>query len=363
MLSRPGLGYPGDSQEEGVRFGLIGCGWAGEMRADAIAALSGFRLVAVSDQDTARANHLAGGHRAAVESDWRVLVGRADLDAVIVSTPPPLHVQMCVSAFEQGKHVLCEKPLARNPAEGRQIVEAAERRQKLLGTGFNLRFFPPIAKAREILDSGQIGELDHIRSYAGHPGGQEFTQAWVHDANVMGGGTLLDNGIHIIDLTAYFLGDVSEATGFATNHVWQFPGCEDNGFALLRNAAGRVATLHSSWSEWRGYQFRIEIYGTRGCVVASYPPMLTRVARRDAPDGPVRKETFLFPKLQVLERLRSYRWSILQSFTLELEAFARAARGEKSSAAVGAEGLLAVQVAYAVYCSSREGRAIRLNEL
>lgn len=344
-----------------MRFGLIGCGWAGALRADAIAGLPEFTLVAVSDQDAARAGSIARSHGCATESDWRALVARTDLDAVIVSTPPPLHVEMCVAAFEQGKHVLCEKPLARNPEEGLQILEAAQRCQKLLSTGFNLRFFPPIVKAREILESGQIGELDHIRSYAGHPGGQEFTHAWVHDANVMGGGTLLDNGIHIIDLTAYFLGDVREVAGFATNHVWQFPGCEDNGFALLRNSAGRVATLHSSWSEWRGYQFRVEIYGTRGCVVASYPPMLARVVRRDASSGRVRKKTFLFPKLQVLERLRSYRWSTLQSFILELEAFARAARGEKSPVAAGAEGLRAVQIAHAVYVSSSEGRSVPLS--
>jgi len=343
-----------------LRFGLIGCGWAGEMRANAIAALSGFRLVVVSDQDVARANHVARGHGAAVEPNWRTLVARTDLDAVIVSTPPPLHAEMCVAALEQGKHVLCEKPLARNPEEGRQIADAARRHQRLLGTGFNLRFFPPIVKAREILDSGQIGELDHIRSFAGHPGGSEFTHPWVHDANVMGGGTLLDNGIHIIDLTAYFLGDVAEVAGFASNHVWQFPGCEDNGFALLRNAAGRVATLHASWSEWRGYQFRVEVYGTRGCVVASYPPMMARVVRLEQPGGPSRKQTFLFPKLQVLERLRSYRWSILQSFIHEMDAFGRAVRGEKTSVALGMDGLRAVEVAHAVYVSSREARSVRL---
>lgn len=115
------MGEPG--KEGGVRFGLIGCGWAGEMRADAIAALSEFRLVAVSDQDAARANHLARSHGASLEPDWRVLVARNDLDAVIVSTPPPLHAEICVTGLEQGKQVLCEKPLARNPDEGRQIVE------------------------------------------------------------------------------------------------------------------------------------------------------------------------------------------------------------------------------------------------
>lgn len=331
------------------------------MRADAIAALSGSRLVVVSDQDAGRANHVASTHGAVVETDWRALVARADLDAVIVSTPPPLHAEMCVAALQQGKHVLCEKPLARNPEEAGQIVDAAGSCQRLLGAGFNLRFFPPIMKAREILDSGQIGELDHIRSFAGHPGGSEFTHSWVHDASVMGGGSLLDNGIHVIDLTAYFLGDVAEVAGFATNHVWQFPGCEDNGFALLRNAAGRVATLHASWSEWRGYQFRVEVYGTRGCVIASYPPMMTRVVRMEKAGGPARKQTFLFLKLQVLERLRSYRWSILQSFIREMEAFRSAARGDRTSVALGSDGLRAVEIAHAVYVSSREARSIRLD--
>lgn len=345
-----------------MKFGLIGCGEIGSLRAAAIAQLKGSKLAAVADEDHDRALTVSGRYGGEIERDWHVLVRRGDLDAVIVSTPPPLHAEMCIEALERGKHVLCEKPLARNPHECQQILDAAEKGSRVLATGFNYRFYPAIIKARETLDSGIIGELDHVRSYAGHPGGSEFTHPWVHDNSVMGGGALMDNGIHIIDLTRYFLGEVIEVKGYATGNVWKFSGCEDNGFALLKNPLGKVASLQASWSEWRGYRFRIEVYGTSGCVRASYPPMMTQVVRVSEPGGRPRRKMHLFPKLQVVERLRSYRWTGLQSFIKELRAFVQAVGGEKTPLALGFDGMKSVQIADAVYCATAKGNTVRLND-
>jgi predicted dehydrogenase len=345
-----------------MRFGLIGCGFAGSLRAAAIANLKWCRLTAVADVDSTRASSVAQRYGAAAEPDWRALVRREDVEAVIISTPPPLHEEMCVTALQHGKHVLCEKPLARSPAECRSIVEAAQRPGRLLATGFNYRFYPAIVTAKRILDSGQIGELDHVRSFAGHPGGSEFTHPWVHDATTMGGGTLVDNGMHILDLTRYFLGEVTDVKGFATNHVWRFDGCEDNAFALLRNPAGRIATLQASWSEWRGYRFRIEVYGTLGCVRASYPPMLAHVAWAMEPGGPVRRRWHTFPMFQINERLRSYRWTARCSFAEEVTAFSREIAGESTALASGRDGLRAVEIAHAVYDTSRTGAPIGLSQ-
>lgn len=337
-----------------MRFGVIGCGEIGSLRAAAIGRLPECRLVTVADVDAGRARALSDRHGAVSSPDWLSLARRDDVDAVVVSTPPPLHEEMVVGALRAGKHVLCEKPLGRTTDECRRMLDAAEQSGRLLATGFNYRFYPAVVKAREILDSGVIGDLDHIRSYAGHPGGKEFTHPWVHDVEVMGGGTLLDNGIHIVDLTRYFLGEVAEVKGYATGHVWSFPGCEDNGFALLRSPAGKVASLHTSWSEWRGYRFWIEIYGTRGCVRASYPPMLTQVVRLDRSGGRPRRRIHVFPWLQVVERLRSYRWMGLQSLMKELAAFVGTTRGEKTPLALGLDGLRAVQIAHTVYRGSGE---------
>ena len=341
-----------------MRFLLIGCGEIGGLRAEALHKTApGVRLAKACDVDATRGNALAAKYGVPYEKDWRAALGD-DVDAVLVSTPPPLHTDMCLEAFRRGKHVLCEKPLARNPAEGRQIVEAARTARRHLATGFNYRFYPAIATARSILDSGRIGDLDHIRSYAGHPGGNEFTHPWVHDVNVMGGGALVDNGIHILDLTRYFLGEVVEVKGFRTAHVWGFEGCEDNAFALLKNAKGNIAQLQASWSEWRGYRFFIEIYGTRGCVRASYPPMLAQATWSDKPGGPMRRKRFLFPAFQIKERLKTYRFTVVGSFVEEFKSFVRAAAGQNTSAATGFDGLRAVEIAHAVYRSSADGQSV-----
>jgi predicted dehydrogenase len=345
-----------NGMQKRMRLGLIGCGEIGSLRAAAIARHVRFRLVTVTDTDVGRARALSDRYGAALETDWRTLVRRDDLDAVVISTPPPLHAEMCIELLENGKHVLCEKPLARTPEECQQILTVAQQSGRVLATGFNYRFYPAIVKAREILDSGLIGELDHVRSYAGHQGGSEFTHPWVHDVKVMGGGALLDNGIHIIDLTRYFLGEVAEVKGYATDSVWGFGGCEDNGFALLKSPTGHIASIQASWSEWRGYRFYIDVYGTRGCVRASYPPMMTRMIRKDGLGGRPHRALYLFPKLQLVERLRSFRWTLLQSFIQELTAFARTVAGEKTPLALGIDGLKAVEIAHAVYSASANGK-------
>ena len=103
-----------------------------------------------------------------MEREWRNLLRRDEVDAVIVSTPPSLHAEMCIEALESGKHVLCEKPLARTPDECKSIFKAAEKSGRFLATGFNYRFYPSVHKARALLDAGVIGELNHIRSYSGY---------------------------------------------------------------------------------------------------------------------------------------------------------------------------------------------------
>ena len=260
----------------GLRFGLIGCGAIGELRAQALVEGRTHQLVAVNDLDNARVQALSERFSCQTEEDWRSLVQRKDIDAVIVSTPPSLHAEMTIEALRNQKHVLCEKPLARNVEECQAMTDAAKQYDRHLATGFNYRFYPSMLKAREVLDAGTIGELNHIRSYAGYTA-KDHHQAWLHDVNAMGGGALRDNGIHLLDLTRYFLGEVVEVKGFASNAAWKFPSCEDNGFLLLKNANGVIASLQASWTEWRGYQFFVELYGTLGCIRAWCFPIMTQV--------------------------------------------------------------------------------------
>ncbi len=340
----------------GLRFGLIGCGDIGRLRADALSRLESCPLIAANDLNGGRAQAVARDHGASVEPDWRDVLRRGDIDAVIVSTPPSLHAEMSIEALQAGKHVLCEKPLARDPAECRDMVEAAQRSGRFLATGFNYRFYPSIRKARQLLDSGVIGELDHIRSYAGYSAA-EHSQPWLRDVDVMGGGALRDNGIHLIDLTRYFLGEVEGVRGYVSNWIWGFPGCEDNGFAMLRSPEGKVARLHASWTEFKGYRFEIEIYGSRGFIRARCFPMLTEVRFGGAPGQRTRRKLHLFPLTHVFEHLRSYRWVVTRSFTDEIRAFKAAIDGASTELASGYDGLIAVEIADA---AARGGAEVKI---
>lgn len=341
-----------------MNYGLIGCGGIGWLRAQALHQSKENYLLTVHDLDESRANALASRNGSSVESSWKNLIKRDDVEAVIVSTPPSLHAEMAIAALEAGKHVLCEKPLARTPEECRQILDAAEKSGAFLATGFNYRFYPSVLKARELFDAGQIGKLDHIRSYSGYTAA-DHNHDWLHDYDVMGGGALRDNGIHLIDLTTYFLGEVEEVKGMASNAVWGFQGCEDNGFVLMRNSDGNPASLQASWTEWQGYKFLIEIYGTRGCIRTSCFPMMTQVVWFDDLGGKSRRQSYYFPKTFLMEHLRSYQWVVTQSFIKEFDAFSSAVHGKPSAIATGHDGLRSVEIAY-LASSETVGEEIKL---
>jgi predicted dehydrogenase len=332
-----------------MRFGLVGYGAIGVLRAQALRRTPGAELALIVEPVAERRAEAARlGIRTTASLDE--LLTDTSIDAVVVSTPPNLHRQHCEAVLHSGKHVLCEKPLAPSVEDCASIVEAAEREGRLLATGFNYRFYPAVAKARELVAAGRIGDLDHVRSFAGHPGGPEFTHQWVHNPQVVGGGALMDNGIHLADLTLHFLGDVDESWGVSSERVWEFAGSEDNGYVLMRTAAGRAGFLHASWTEWRGYHFSIEIYGTAGCIQASYPPMLTVL--HDRPVGAAkrgRRHLYPFPVFQVLERLRSYRWTLVESFVAEQQDFMNRIAGQAGVGASGVDGLQAVKLVSSAY--------------
>lgn len=334
-----------ENASHALRYGLIGCGDIGVVRAAALER-SRSTLAVVSDIDESKAGAIAGRAAVPAVTDWRAVLARDDVDAVIIATPPSLHMEMCLAALEAGRHVLCEKPLARTVEECRAMVDAAERSDRVLATGFNYRFYPSFMRAREILDSGRIGRLSHIRAYAGYSA-TGHNQPWVHDAAVVGGGALHDNGIHLIDTVRWLLGEVEEVTGWATDHVWGWGRAEDNGFLLLRGPDRRVATVHASWSEWEKYQFRIELVGAVGKITATCFPMRTDVTWSDSTGGRTRHETDRFVRTMLGEHLKTYRWVVARSFVHEFAAFERRVAGEESPIATGFDGLRAIEIACA----------------
>lgn len=346
-----------------MRFGLIGAGGIGKVRAQALSATPGCELIAVYDVDETRARALAPTAGAKVVKEYQQMLAMPELDAVIVSTPPQFHEKIVIAALESGKHVLCEKPLANTLEACRRMVETARRTGRTLSTGFNHRYFPAVQFVKQTLESGLIGELDHVRAFAGHTGLDQFSAPWMYDKQVIGGGALMDNGIHIIDLTRYILGDVEEVYGFASANVWKLGQSEDNGCAILRGANGRHATLQATWSEWKGYRFFIEAYGTKGMARAYYAPMFSMAVFMDEIGGPRRRKLNFYPQLILQEKLKGWQTTTMQTFQKEFTDFLALSNGKPNEAktiADGFAGFRAVEIANAVYQSTAERRPVRL---
>lgn len=343
-----------------MQFALIGAGCIGQLRARALAKVAGAKLVGVTDISRDAASRVAGLAGAKVFATVAELL-RADCDAVIVSTPPQFHEEAVLSALAAGKHVLCEKPLTNSLAAGRRMIAAAQESGRMLATGFNHRYFPAIRFLKKTIADGVIGKLDHVRAFAGHEGLSQFRAPWEYDKQVIGGGALMDVGIHLLDLTAYILGDVHEVFGIATGNVWNLPGSEDNGFALLRNAAGKVATLHATWSEWKGYRFYIEAYGDRGMVRAYYAPMMNVLIVKDAPDSKPRRRFLFYPMNAVREKLFGWQSTVIDTFQQELIDFtAMCAGGPAGQLADSFAGYRALEIANAIYRSSTDNRSVKV---
>jgi len=243
-----------------MRVGIVGCGLIGHKRARA---LSDSQLIAVADTNLARAQQLAAQYPGCdTSASWQALVARDDIDLVIVATTNDALAPITLAAIGQGKHVLVEKPAARTADELRPLVAAAQAAGVIIKVGFNHRFHPAFQKARELWDSGILGPLMYIRARYGHGGRPGYDREWRADPAIAGGGEMLDQGVHLIDLARWFAGDFTEVAGQIGTYFWDMP-VEDNGFALLKTARGQVAWLHASCTEWKNL-FCFEIFGRDG---------------------------------------------------------------------------------------------------
>ncbi len=240
-----------------VKFAIIGCGLIGRKRAGCLPKGS---LAVVCDLDRARAESLAAGLPGCrAVTDPAEVFKAADVDAVIISAVNSALSSLTGDAIRAGKHVLVEKPVAFRANEAESLLAMAGEQNVLVRAGYNHRFHPAFQKARKILESGALGPLMFIRARYGHGGRVGYDREWRADPKLSGGGELIDQGVHLIDLSRWFLGDFPFVDGFAKTYFWDMP-VDDNAFLNLRTATNQTAWLHVSCTEWKN-TFSFEIYG------------------------------------------------------------------------------------------------------
>jgi len=241
-----------------MNYAIIGCGLIGKKRVTAMPA--GSQLVVACDTNLPRAEELvklAKSGRAG--SDFNDAVADPKVEVVFIATLNSMLAPIALAAVKQGKHVLVEKPAAIHTKELDELEAAAKKSGALVRVGYNHRYHPAALKAVELFRSGALGPMMFLRGRYGHGGRIGYEKEWRADAKISGGGELIDQGVHLIDLAGIFLGDFTTVEGHATTYFWKMP-VDDNAFLSLRNAAGNTAWLHVSCSEWKNL-FSLEIYG------------------------------------------------------------------------------------------------------
>lgn len=279
-----------------IRAAIVGLGRMGRLRAQTLQQRDDVAIVSAFDPDPERfAAQFPKVPRAASLQELLA----SDADAVFICTPNRHTPGAIVAALEAGKHVLAEKPPGCTVEDIQRIRAAEAARPNLrLAFGFNHRFHAGIQEAHRLASSGRLGDILWIRGVYGKadPG-----EAWRRDPDLAGGGILLDQGIHLLDLVRMFLGDIVEVKSMVAAAHWDAP-MEDNAFALLRDAAGRIAQVHSSSTQWK-HRFTFEVYLQHGYLSVDgilsssrrYGDETLTIARRPAEGGgPPLEETMYF---------------------------------------------------------------------
>ena len=241
-------------------IGIIGCGLIGQKRSKSLGKIG--KLIACSDIDIKKAKKIASNKRIKIFSDWRKLIKIKEIDIIIISTFHNKLSTILLEAYKRKKHIFVEKPAAKNFSEIKKVISKVNGNRIKIRVGYNHRYHPSVILSKKLIKSGALGKLMYIRARYGHGGRLNYNKEWRAKKSISGGGELLDQGSHLIDLSRSILGEFNKIYGFVNTFFWKMH-VEDNSFLTLRTANNKVAFLHASWTEWKNI-FSFEIFGTRG---------------------------------------------------------------------------------------------------
>jgi len=246
-----------------MNFAVIGLGSFGIKRAKAIKSSKVAKLKIIFDlnnQSLEKAKEILSVQSYNLEK----ILGDKSIDVVCICTPNKFHKDLIIRSLNSGKHVFCEKPLARNFKEAEEIFEVSKKSKAILQIASNHRFFESVLFAKKLVDKGTIGEVLSFTGRIGH-NGERLKDSWFWDKEISGGGTLLDNGCHLLDLSRFFVGNFISGNGIISNTYWKNISVEDTASGVFKTKDGKTASIFCSWRLLSGYFF-FELNGSEGYI-------------------------------------------------------------------------------------------------
>ena len=250
-------------EKQPMRFALIGAGAIANTHSDAFAATDKAQLVAVVDVNKAAAVAMAEKHGASVFEDVESLLAGDTIDAAIVCTPPNSHGDICCELLRRGIHVLCEKPITVSSVIAQRMFDAAEQGDAILTMASKFRFVKDVQKAKQLIEDGTIGDVVLFENI--FTCNVDMTKRWNSDRAISGGGVLIDNGTHSVDIMRFLLGPLIDLQVVEGKRV-QDMQVEDTVKIFVRSAAGVMGDIDLSWSINKDQPNFINLYGSNGTL-------------------------------------------------------------------------------------------------
>jgi len=243
-----------------INVAIIGCGLIGDKRAQALKGTVELSLCYDLNQELSQT--FASKHRAKSVINPQLIFEDKSVQAVVIATRHDSLASLALSALKSGKHIFVEKPGGLNTKDLWTLIDFDRLDSQRIHVGYNHRYHRGIRKALDIAKSGDIGEILFLRARYGHGGRLGYNKEWRADKEISGGGELIDQGSHLLDLSLAFLGDLSLEYGATPTYYWDMP-VEDNAFMVVKNEHGAIGFLHASCTEWKN-TFSLEVYGQSG---------------------------------------------------------------------------------------------------
>lgn len=326
-----------------LNVGIIGCGVIGTRRAKIIQNSVDSKVIAVCDNALEKAKSLGKQLDCDYYDNWNKILSRSDVNAVVISTTNNYLAMISLNAALNKKHIFCEKPLGTNIKDVESAVKEANKQQVIFKTGFTLRFHPGIQKAKSVISEGQIGKILFIRCRYGITGRPGYDKEWRAQKEISGGGELIDQGIHVIDLCRWFLGDFSSVIGKVGTLFWNTT-VDDNAFGILTTSSNQMASFHVSWTQWNNI-FSLEVFGDNGYVIVeglggAYGKETVKIGKKPHPDKwPPEEIQFVFNKPETC-------WEE------EWKDFVSSINNNTIPSGSGLDGLEALKIVFKIYESS-----------
>ncbi|QDT17160.1 Gfo/Idh/MocA family protein [Alienimonas californiensis] len=360
-----------------LRTALVGCGKIGRTHALALTRLPESQFVGCCDADAARSAAFAAEFGGTAHASVDDLLRSARPEALLIATPHPLHAAPAVAALEAGVHVLVEKPLAATVEDCDAMLDAADRGGATLGVVSQRRYYEPVVRMRRAIDAGKIGRpvLGLFLMYSWRDPAYYRSDPWrgrwaTKDGAGEGGGVLVNQSPHQLDLLQWFLGEPEEVTGYWANLNHPTVEVEDSAVAALRFRGGGLGSILTSLSQDPGIYTKVHVHGSNGASVgvqtdtgASFVAGVSGIA--DPPLNDVWTIAGEQGELEAFRRQDAAAFAAVDGTThyheLNIADFLRAVRDGAQPPVTGAEGRTVVAMFQAIYESNRTGRSVRLH--